>query len=70
MRAVQPVKNLIVSKRQATSRFQGLAMICGNFVGLSDPRNSAVPVGPARPIVESLVVAGHAGLHDRSPFRS
>jgi hypothetical protein len=33
-------------------------------------RNSAIRVDAARPIIESLVVTGHAGLHDRSPFRS
>jgi hypothetical protein len=47
-----------------------LAMISGNLVGWSDVRNSAIREGEARPVVGSLDVAGHAGLHDRSPFRS
>jgi hypothetical protein len=67
-RAAQPATSSIVSKLQGTSDFQALTLISGNFVGRDDVRNSAIRVG--KPTDESLVVAGHAGLHDRSPFRS
>ena len=69
MRPAQPATNSIVSKLQGTSDVQTLTMISGNFVGWDDVRNSAIRVGAAKPIDEGLVVAGHAGLHDRSPFR-